>query len=164
MAVGEPVSRILAIDPGTTESAWVVYDPEARRVIGSATEENALVMARVRWFDRSEAPTVFAVEMIASYGMPVGAEVFATCVWIGRFAEAWDSANHTPARLIFRRQVKLHLCADSRAKDANIRQALLDRFGGREAAIGKKKSPGPLHGVTGDAWSALAVAITAAET
>ncbi|MBV8782506.1 MAG: hypothetical protein JO353_14005, partial [Phycisphaerae bacterium] len=51
-----------------------------------------------------------------------------------------------------------------RAKDGNIRQALIDRFGPtKERAIGKKKSPGPLYGMSGDCWSALAVAVTYAD-
>jgi len=59
--------------------------------------------------------------------------------------------------------VKLHLCGSARAKDTNIRQALIDRYGG-SAAIGKKAAPGPLYGVSKDVWSALAVAVTAADT
>ena len=58
-----------------------------------------------------------------------------------------------------RRAVKLALCGDSRAKDANIRQALIDRFGG-SAAVGRKAAPGPLYGITRDVWSALAIAVT----
>ena len=58
-----------------------------------------------------------------------------------------------------RRAVKLALCGDSRAKDANIRQALIDRFGG-SAAIGRKAAPGPLYGISRDVWSALAIAVT----
>jgi len=58
-----------------------------------------------------------------------------------------------------RRAVKLALCGDSRAKDANIRQALIDRFGG-SAAIGRKTAPGPLYGISRDVWSALAIAVT----
>ncbi len=61
---------------------------------------------------------------------------------------------------IKRLEVKIHLCHDSRAKDANIRQAILDRFGGKEKAIGRMATPGPLMGVSGDLWAALAVAIT----
>jgi hypothetical protein len=51
------------------------------------------------------------------------------------------------------------------AKDANIRQALIDRFGGsKEAAIGTIKRQGPLYGVKGHEFAALAVAVTWIET
>ena len=50
-------------------------------------------------------------------------------------------------------------------RDANIRQALIDRYGpGKDRAIGRKLSPGPLYGLSGDCWSALAVAVTTTET
>jgi len=55
--------------------------------------------------------------------------------------------------------VKMHLCGQARAKDANIRQALIDRFGGA-AAIGRKAAPGPLYGISGDVWQALGLAVT----
>jgi hypothetical protein len=100
--------------------------------------------------------------MIASYGMPVGAEVFDTCVWIGRFVEAWCFTEYTS--LVYRKDVKLHMCNSPRANDATIRQAVIDRFGGKEKAIGNKKQPGPLRGVSGDVWQALALAITWSET
>jgi hypothetical protein len=104
--------------------------------------------------------------MVASYGMAVGATVFETCVWSGRFIERWLSgrAYRPQPDRIYRKEVKMHLCGSMRAKDANVRQALIDRYGGKEAAIGKKANPGPLYGMSGDCWSALAVAITAAET
>jgi hypothetical protein len=110
--------------------------------------------------------SVLAIEMVASYGMAVGATVFETCVWSGRFIERWlvsDKRRPEPVR-VYRKEVKIHLCGSMRAKDANIRQALIDRYGGKESAIGKKANPGPLYGMSGDCWSALAVAITAAET
>lgn len=59
-----------------------------------------------------------------------------------------------------RRAVKLHLCGSMRAKDGNIRQALVDRFGGQAQAVGTKKAPGPLFGLSSHRWSALAVAVT----
>lgn len=91
--------------------------------------------------------------MIASYGMAVGAEVFETCVWIGRFMQAHPDLN---MHRIKRGDVKMHLCHSMRAKDANIRQALIDRLG----APGTKKNPGKTYGVSGDVWAALAVAVT----
>ena len=53
----------------------------------------------------------------------------------------------------------------TKAKDSNIRQAIMDRYGStREAAIGTKKNPQELYGVSKDIWAALGVAITASET
>jgi hypothetical protein len=92
--------------------------------------------------------------------MAVGQEIFETVHWAGRFHEAFRGTVHRTPRC----QVKLHLCWDSRAKDTNIRQALLDPFGGRKQAIGTKRDPGPLYAVKGDLWSALAIAVTWWET
>jgi hypothetical protein len=148
---------ILAIDPGTDESGWCVFDHGA--VLSSGVHSNASMRDAIR---RSGAD-VLAIEMIASYGMPVGREVFETCVWIGRFAEVWKQPDDV--QLVYRRDVKLHLCGTSKAKDPNVRQALLDLFprtgGGKTPQIGTIKAPGPLYGVSTHAWTALGVAITA---
>jgi hypothetical protein len=152
------MSLILAIDPGTEQSGWAEFD--GSRVLDSGVMPNADILARLPHEQRA---TTLAIEMIASYGMPVGREVFETCVWIGRFVQAW----HDPeaVRLVYRRDVKLHLCGTSKAKDPNVRQALLDLFprtgGGATPQIGTKAHPGPLYGVSTHAWPALGVAITA---
>lgn len=149
--------RILAIDPGPEMSAWcsMLYGkPTAWR-----KEVNALVLAKVR---TEPVDSLLAVEMVQSFGMPVGREVFETVYWSGRFVEAWNSRGGDH-QLVYRKSVKLALCGSLQAKDANIRQALIDRFGGKEKAIGRKATPGPLYGLAGDEWSALAVAVTASE-
>lgn len=144
---------VIAIDPGNEQSAWVLFDSVRSRVEDFGKQKNADVIARLfSW--RGEVDHM-AIEMVASYGMPVGAEVFDTCVAIGQFIQSWG-AEHTR---IFRREIKLHLCGQPRAKDGNVRQALIDRFGGK-SAVGRKATPGPLYGFAGDAWQALAVAVT----
>jgi hypothetical protein len=166
-AAKERSMRILAIDPGNEQSAWVLYDPASPEpLIQFGYEANDDLLARIcgvgSGFDVEH--DAVAIEMIASYGMAVGREVFETCVWIGRFAEALRAGLDLPT-LVYRRDVKLHLCASCKAKDSNVRQALLDKFGpGKAKAVGVKSAPGPLYGVSGDVWSALAVAVTYAET
>ena len=143
---------IIAIDPGPTESAYVKLS--GTRVAECAKVPNAELLRMVR---ADSGPRILiAVEMIASYGMAVGAEVFETCVMIGRICEA---AGQEPLR-VKRIEVKSHICHSAKANDANIRQALIDRYGGKDAAIGKKAKPGPLYGVSGDMWAALAVGLT----
>jgi hypothetical protein len=140
-----------AIDPGYERSAFVSLADGELTDFGIL--DNAELLLRAR---RSVGYDLVVIERIMSYGMPVGAEVFETVYWSGRFAEA---AHPLPVHRIGRKAVKLHLCGQSRAKDPNVRQALIDRFGG-PSAIGKKASPGPLYGISGDVWSALAVAVT----
>ncbi len=137
--------RILAIDPGNIESAYLFYDNGIKE-FGKIDNENllqALTLAH-------QLADHLAIEMIASYGMPVGASVFETCVWIGRFIERFNG-DHTK---VYRKDVKMHLCGSMKAKDGNIRQALLDRYG----AQGTKKNQGATYGISKDVWSALAVA------
>lgn len=151
-------TRILAIDPGSAQSAWLLLTGGRPTAFG--IEPNGEVVDRLRAagsrMGYGETPDVLVIEQIESYGMAVGREVFETVWWAGRFAEA---ARPLPACRLPRRAVKLHLCGSARAKDANIRQALLDRFGG-SAAVGRKSDPGPLYGVSKDVWAALAVAVT----
>ena len=157
--------RLLAIDPGNEQSAIVAYDPENARPVWWTKDANHCVRLGGLGHAMVDPFTdTLAIEMIASYGMPVGREVFETCLWIGRFVENWMARGGSEPRLVYRRDVKLHLCGSARAKDANVRQALIDRYGpGKDLAIGRKASPGPLYGLTGDCWSALAVAVTASE-
>jgi len=145
------VTTVLAIDPGSFQSAWLQYD--GSRPGPFAITPNDLLVRALR---SDTLPDVVVIEKVESYGMAVGAEVFDTVFWAGWFAEA---VHRVPVVLLPRRAVKLALCGDSRAKDANIRQALLDRFGG-SAAVGRKASPGPLYGISRDVWSALAIAVT----
>lgn len=116
-----------------------------------------LLVAMLR--SMSENDTLY-IEMVACYGMPVGKEVFETVLWIGRFIERWDGLICTPYHLVYRRDVKLHHCGSARAKDSNIRQALIDKYG----APGTKKNPGLTYGLSKDLWSAFAIATYATET
>jgi hypothetical protein len=145
------VTAVLAIDPGSVQSAWLRFGDGRPQGFG-ITANDVLVRA----LRTGGLPDVVVIEKVESYGMAVGADVFDTVLWAGRFAEA---AHRVLVVMLPRRAVKLALCGDSRAKDANIRQALIDRFGG-SAAIGRKAAPGPLYGISRDVWSALAIAVT----
>lgn len=149
------MGALLAIDPGTTHSGWVL--------LRDGKPWNSGVMENQEVIEMLQGTPILpvAIEMIASYGMAVGREVFETCLWIGRFMQA---AGPDRVRLVYRKDVKLHLCGTTKAKDANIRAELIDRWGGKAEAVGTVKKPGPLHGVKSHAWAALAVAVTALET
>ncbi len=149
---------VLGIDPGFEQSALVVLD--GALVLAHEIINNDVVLTRLERPVSSFSPfgiDVLVIEQIAMGGMIAGAEVFETCYWTGRFVERWAGKW---ARLK-RKDVKMHLCGQVNAKDANIRQALIDRFGpSKQKAIGTAKTPGPLHGIASHEWAALAVAVT----
>lgn len=148
---------ILGIDPGTTESGWVIYDPRSETIHESGISPNEHVLDQIIGFMPDHG--WIAIENIeSSRGMPVGADTFSTVRWIGRFQQ-W-AIEPDAVILVPRLDVKVHICGSAKAKDSNIRQALIDKLG----PPGTKQSPGATYGVTKHAWAALAVAVTAAET
>lgn len=158
------MGTILAIDPGNTKSGYVIVEhdgEEIRRVLEAGKIENPAVTDML---DRKLYANCIdvAIEMIAGMGMTVGQEVFDTCVWIGRFWQTilWQT-GYGPTR-IFRREEKLYLCGRASAKDANIRQALIDRYAPGQPNFGKgtKNNPGFFYGFSADMWAAMAVAVT----
>lgn len=136
--------NILGIDPGNTRSAYVLYNTETQTIGMAGIEKNENLLTALEYYNNTDVKPF--IEMVASYGMTVGKEVFDTVFWIGRFYQILEDIN---PHLIYRKEVKLMLCNDLRAKDKNIRQACLDR-------IGKERC----KGIAKDMWSALAICLT----
>lgn len=151
---------ILAFDPGNEYTAYCLIDDDRRPVeFGKVPNKDALVYVYHHAGDtRIEA---VVIEMVASYGMAVGKSVFETCVMIGRLTEAAEM-SYFPVDYIYRIEEKTTICHDSKAKDSNIRQALIDRFAQHDLKNGKgtKKNPDWFYGFAKDEWAAYAVGTT----
>lgn len=145
------MTSILAIDPGSRESAYVELVGD--RVLQRAKVSNMELLSMLRGYE-PRGPLV--VEMMAPYGRIVGRDVFRTLLWTGRYLEAWRGT----ARLLERREVKKALglqIGHRGSTDADVRAALIQRWGGKAGK--RQKAPDALVGVTKDIWAALAVAV-----
>ncbi len=150
--------KILAIDPGTTQSGWAIL--EGHFVHESGVSPNDDVLQRIRTTGGYVQaglvqPMTLAIERFEARGMPIGDDSVQTILWTGRFVQAWHSPD--AVRMVKRSEVKLRLCGTTRAKDPHVRQALIDQLG----PPGTKKAPGVTYGVASHAWAALAVALVA---
>lgn len=145
---------ILAIDPGNIESGYCLMCDNYAPILHGKDENEHLLDTTMYWdYD------VLVIEKVASYGMAVGKDVFETCEWVGRFTQE-AARRGIPTHPVYRKDEKLNLCGDSRAKDANIRQALIDRFAKTPSGKGTKKEPDFFYGFAADAWMAFAVGVT----
>jgi len=141
---------IFSIDPGNVQSAYSIINDNLKP-IQFGKIDNADLLQIIYEYDFKNS--YFAIEMISCYGMAVGATTFETVFWIGRF---WEACNCKNKRKIYRKDVKINLCSSMKAKDANIRQSLIDRFGD----VGVKANQGWFYGFKADIWSSYAVGIT----
>lgn len=185
---------LLAIDPGNEESAFVILtddgDPLSYGKVNNEELIEALdggdVLFDTRGREGWQAFDCVAIEFPQPRGQLSSRQLFDTIFWIGRF---FATLNKRPLEVYFvdRKDVKMTLCENPRAKDANIRQALIDRYGGHDVAIGGKKCdrckgkgwsgreraacarcdgsgwekpPGPLKSMASDMWQALGVGVT----
>lgn len=153
---------ILGIDPGNVETAFALIDfSDGFKIYEKEKALNESVSLSLERIVKKYNVKHIGMEMIASYGMAVGKSVFDTCVWIGRFMEQLEKLGVTP-EYIYRIDEKTYICHDSRAKDANVRVALIDRYAKFDFKNGKgtKKNPDTFYGVAKDIWAAVAVAVT----
>lgn len=137
----------MAIDPGTYQSAVAVLDVNGK-LSWAAIYDNQDLLNKLKLEEDLQCDV--AIEMIQSYGMPVGREIFETCVWIGRFSQVLYDKGLDP-QFYSRTKVKSYVTGSAKAKDKDVRQAMILRYGGT-------KKGEPLAGVTKDMWAALAVA------
>lgn len=153
--------KILAIDPGTTHSGYVVYETETNTVPEFTDEiDNMELAAKIAspWLnDIAE----FAVEYVKSYGMPVGDSVFRTQYFVGYFLAIFQIySGNKPAHCFYRDTILAHHCGVVKAKDKNLKIVICERF---NEPTHPKRPKGPLKGMKDHAWSALAVALTRAD-
>jgi hypothetical protein len=163
-------NAILGVDPGNTATGWALVDAETLRPLAIGKQNNELAYVAMiescskLMEEHPEGLEIYiAIEMIASYGMAVGREVFDTCVWIGQLKERFRGwLANVDLRYVYRKEEKLTICNSPRANDSTIRQSLIDRFAYGEKNYGKgtKKNPGWFYGFRADIWAAYAVAVT----
>ena len=148
---------VLAIDPGSKESAYVCFNSFNEHILDADLVPNDVMLSMCH--DHT-AGQFLAIESIEGFGMTAGQELFDTCWWSGRFCQAflkWPKSGQNMPKFqrIGRKAIKTHLCGCTTAKDKDIREALIYRFG----EPGIKSKPGKLYGISGHCWSALAVAV-----
>ena len=159
---------ILAIDPGNVESGYVITGNDLEVWDKGKVNNNELMCiindCVMEELENANADINIAIEKIASYGMPVGIEVFDTCIWIGRFVQEFINLGikEDDIKYIFRKDEKMNLCQSMKANDTTIKQALVDRFapGQKNYGKGTKKNPGWFYGFKSDIWASYAVAVT----
>jgi hypothetical protein len=143
--------RVLAIDPGTHESGYVVY--EDGRVVTSGVLPNDDLLKIVK-DDNSDA---LAIEGFKARGNVIDNNCVQTIRWEGRFQQAWGCPEDV--WLIPRMDVKKAIGVPGSADDAKVNARLRELVGEK----GTKANPGPTFGVSTHAWAALGVAVAASK-
>jgi Holliday junction resolvasome RuvABC endonuclease subunit len=152
--------KILCIDPGKMCGA-VILDtsespPKVLEIWPGVNIEPLLSQIYLNSID------AVAIETIISYGMPMDNETLRTVEKIGQVVEACRRRKRKLHRMT-RPEVCVALCGSTKAKKANVSQAVRNRYpatgGGATPEVGKKGQPGPLYGVKLHAWDALALGI-----
>ena len=149
--------KVFAIDAGTTESGFCIMDFATYKplLFGKAENEEVLRYVLEGCYD------VLVYEEFQSYGMSVGKSTITSITWNGRFIQAAVSLLK-PYYPIYRAEEKIAICGTMKAKDANIRQALIDRFAQFDFKQGKgtKNNQDFFYGFAKDCWSAFCVGTT----
>jgi len=158
--------KVLAIDPGTKKSGYVILRMEGRELLEYGKIENERMLSVVKGY-ALDRDSILGIEKVMCYGQRVGIEVFETVHWAGRFHQLGidTGIRADDVFLVPRVEVKMHLCHTANAKDAAVRIVLQDRFGPRKTKANPKAYfPAQGEGFSDDAWQAFALGITICDT
>jgi len=159
---------ILGIDPGPVTCGVVLYSSTTKHV---SETHKAMPVSEVltrladpedRWRYYVGMGGAVAIERVQSTGQS-GASLLHTSEVVGKI---WHQAESRNLRvvLLYRREVCSWLHVHGAGKNSKVRVAMIEMHGGtKEAAVGRKKTPGPLYGVATHAWQALGLAYVAAQ-
>lgn len=158
--------RIFAIDPGTTESAYVVYANNPLRLPSSSggyfvespgwtirdkgKEDNNVLMYILKEYT---ADHYVIEDMQGGKGRVLGKTTIETIKWTGRFQQEIMSTFGKGTNFLFRKTVESHILKSLekpypfKSPDSNIRHALIARFGDKT------------KGLANDEWQAFALAV-----
>ena len=158
--------RILAIDPGSTKSAYVIMDSETYMPCEMDKTDNHDLLERVAWWQKKAEKGCPAFELavieniVGSYGASIGKTTFDTAIMIGRLIQALTA--FVPVDKIPRQTIRAHICPKVKANDKTIRDALIARFALHDMERGKgtKDNRDFFYGFSNDIWSAYAVGVT----
>lgn len=186
-------NSVLAFDPGNVQTGWVLVIENSDTIsgvgyIGGGNTPNSILgpaLERLSTYVRKQKkqePVTLVMEMMKPQGMALSGESMQTLVEIGEFRHIWKP---NPWSYAFRQQIRIHTCGTAASKDKNLAQAMKDRWGGVDVAVGNKKCktchgkgwqgrdhtecencggsgwlypPGPLANVTDHMWQALPIA------
>lgn len=163
------MSAVIGIDPGPRTSGFVLFN--GTEVVEAVEDyENEALVRRLRFYappPQCAALPAVVIERVQFYGKIMGPDVFDTIWYGGRFYQAAEGRGLVPHR-VFWNEVRRQFVeaprrdAEGKAKkvtEADVWLGLVKRFGGKEIAVGTRKSPGTLAHVKTHARSALALAI-----
>lgn len=151
--------KLLAIDPGTSQSAYVVFDTVRKIPLHNGTLPNRTLQSGLARKPPMLGSDCMAIEQVTGSGMIAGNEIFETAYWSGVFCQAWEQSTELPFMRIPRQTVKKHVLGKAAGNDKDVTAALITFYGGKDSAIGTKALPGPMASIKSHERSALAVAI-----
>lgn len=161
---------ILAIDPGTTQSAYCMMRPDYS-IISAAKVGNDDVLKLVKVGEYDELVIEYMEARHVQNGV-IGAETYDTCYWIGRYKQAAIDRGK-PVNRVYRADERKRLVPTKKNKlpphpptvgqsaDAQIRATLIRRFAKHDFKNGKGKAAckDTFYGFHADMWSACAVGV-----
>lgn len=170
--------KIMAIDPGTTESAYVILDDQYQ-ILSADKVGNDVVLSIIADAPGLDAVIIEDIEPRYSStdrsaaGAVMGQSTIETIKVFGRFS--WQAAlRGLMVGSIFRRDERSYLIPTKRNglpplpetapkhADGQIRASLIRRFArhDQERGRGTKANPDTFFGFHGDMWQAMAVGVT----